>query len=60
MSNTNNSTPNHEADIENSNAGTSGTNDTYQQAQDNRADQLNPNHEPTNPKQSNRAFIMTI
>ena len=50
MSNANNSTPNHEADIENANSGTSGTNETYQQAQDNHANQLNPNHEPTNPK----------
>ncbi|WP_197411804.1 hypothetical protein [Psychrobacter sp. P11G3] len=50
MSDSNNSTPNHEADIENSNGGTSGTNETYQQAQDNHANQLNPNHEPTNSK----------
>ena len=50
MSDSNNSTPNHEADIENSNGGTSGTNETYQQAQDNHANQLTPNHEPTNSK----------
>jgi len=36
---------NHEADISNANEGTSGTNSTYQDAQDNRADQLNPNNE---------------
>lgn len=36
---------NHEADMSNSNSGTSGTNETYQQNQDNRADQLNPNND---------------
>jgi hypothetical protein len=35
---------NHEADISNANEGTSGTNDTYQSALDNHADQLNPNN----------------
>lgn len=36
---------NHNADISNSNSGTSGTNSTYQDAQDNHADQLNPNND---------------
>ena len=36
---------NHEGDMSNSNEGTSGTNDTYQQNQDNRSDQLNPNND---------------
>ncbi|WBX77869.1 hypothetical protein PG911_06340 [Tenacibaculum ovolyticum] len=36
--------PNHQADISNSNSGTSGTNTTYQDNLDNRADQLNPNN----------------
>lgn len=35
---------NHQADISNANSGTSGFNATYQQAQDNHANQLNPNH----------------
>ncbi|MFZ3574149.1 hypothetical protein [Tenacibaculum finnmarkense] len=35
---------NHEADISNSNSGTSGTNTSYQDNVDNRADQLNPNN----------------
>jgi len=36
---------NHEADISNANSGTSGTNDTHQNALDNRANQLNPNND---------------
>lgn len=36
---------NHKADSHNANAGTSGTNDTYQSQLDNRANQLNPNNE---------------
>lgn len=36
---------NHEADMSNSNSGTSGANETYQQNQDNRSDQLNPNND---------------
>lgn len=35
---------NHEADIKNSNKGTSGTNSTYQKSVDNRSTQLNPNN----------------
>lgn len=35
---------NHNADISNPNRGTSGTNRTYQAAQNNRANQLNRNH----------------
>jgi len=35
---------NHNADIKNDNKGTSGTNSTYQQAMNNRANQKNPNH----------------
>jgi len=35
---------NHEANISNSNYGTSGTNDAYQDMLDNRSDQLNPNN----------------
>jgi hypothetical protein len=36
------STPNHEADIQNANKGTPGTNKTYDQNQGNRGKQLNP------------------
>lgn len=35
---------NHQADIKNSNKGTSGTNSTYKAAMDNRSNQLNPNN----------------
>jgi hypothetical protein len=35
--------PNHNADIQNANIGTSGTNITYDKAQGNRGKQLNPN-----------------
>lgn len=35
----------HKSDMSNANDGTSGTNETYQQNVDNRADQLNPNNE---------------
>jgi len=34
----------HKANQANSNKGTSGNNDAYQKAQDNRANQLNPNN----------------
>jgi hypothetical protein len=34
--------PNHEADIQNANKGTSGTNSTYDKAQGNRGKQLDP------------------
>lgn len=37
-------TRNHNADISNSNSGTSGTNSTYQSSLDNTSNQLNPNH----------------
>ena len=36
--------PNHEADIKNTNKGTSGTNRTYDQNQGNRGKQLNTNY----------------
>lgn len=36
---------NYNADISNANHGTSGTNDTYQQANDNHSNQLNPNND---------------
>lgn len=36
---------NHEADMSNSNEGTNGYNETYQQNMDNHADQLNPNND---------------
>jgi hypothetical protein len=35
----------HKSDANNSNSGTSGTNDTYQKGQDNRSEQLNPESE---------------
>ena len=35
---------NHNADIENSNKGTKGTNQTYDKNQENRGKQLNPNN----------------
>lgn len=35
---------NHEADMENKNKGTSGTNTTYDKSQGNRGKQLNPNN----------------
>jgi len=35
-------TPNHNADIKNPNKGTSGTNKTYDKAQGNRGEQMNP------------------
>lgn len=38
--------PNHEADIQNPNKGTDGTNITWDQAQGNRGKQLNPNQRP--------------
>lgn len=39
-------TPNHEADIQNGNWGTPGTNITWDKAQGNRGKQLNPNQQP--------------
>lgn len=41
---------NHEADIENANKKTSGINDAYKKARDNRADQLNPNNPKYKPR----------
>lgn len=38
--------PNHEADIQNGNWGTPGTNVTWDKAQGNRGQQLNPNQRP--------------
>ena len=49
--------PNHEADIQNANKGTSGTNTTYDKNQGNRGKQLNPNQQPKptgSPKGSNK------
>ena len=40
-----NKKPNHNADIENSNKGTKGTNQTYDKNQGNRGKQLNPNNQ---------------
>lgn len=38
--------PNHEADIQNPNKGTAGTNITWDKAQGNRGKQMNPNQQP--------------
>ena len=38
--------PNHEADIQNGNWGTPGTNITWDKAQGNRGKQMNPNQDP--------------
>lgn len=38
--------PNHEADIQNANKGTAGTNITWDKAQGNRGQQMNPNQHP--------------
>lgn len=38
--------PNQQADIQNPNKGTDGTNKTYDKAQGNRGKQLNPNQKP--------------
>lgn len=45
--------PNHEADIQNPNKGTPGTNTTYDKNQGNRGKQLNPNQQPR-PKPSGK------
>lgn len=42
--------PNHEADIQNANRGTSGTNSTYDKAQGNRGKQLDPNQQKSGKK----------
>lgn len=44
MSNKSTKTNNHQADIKNSNKGTTGKNSTYQSAINNHANQLNPNN----------------
>ncbi|WP_167508750.1 MULTISPECIES: hypothetical protein [Corallococcus] len=41
--------PNHQADIQNGNRGTPGTNMTWDKAQGNRGKQLNPNARPPQP-----------
>jgi len=44
--------PNHQADIQNPNKGTPGTNQTWDKAQGNRGKQMNPNQQPSAPTTS--------